>query len=265
MSQHDLVAKSCSAHNFLIWSQILKLFHRINHHIESMCREQHLGRYLEGQGHSMTLQQNRVRPITSFFEVRLKIYFTEMINILRRCVANNIWFATLKVKVTTWPCSTIVSGHNFVIWCRILKLFHRNDHHIETMCRAHHLGCYLEGQGHSMTLQQNRIQLITLLFDVRFYNHFWQITSLCPKPIRGALPGSTGSCFNTTPFVFFKDISCLYLKPINFCTFYNQFVGLSCYFISSLWKLLLCYIKSSRKSLLQSGKRNTIEIWASIQ
>ena len=32
------------------------------------------------------------------------------------------------------------------------KLFHRNDHHIETMCRAQHLGCYLEGQGHSMTL-----------------------------------------------------------------------------------------------------------------
>jgi len=29
------------------------------------CRAQHLGRYLEGQGHSMTLQQNRVRPITS--------------------------------------------------------------------------------------------------------------------------------------------------------------------------------------------------------
>jgi len=30
---------------------------------------QHLGRYLEGQGHSMTLKQNRVRPITLLFEV----------------------------------------------------------------------------------------------------------------------------------------------------------------------------------------------------
>jgi len=86
-------------------------------------------------------------------------------------------------------------AHNFLFWSRILKIFHRNDHHIDTMCRVHHLGCYLEGQGHSMTLQQNRIQLITLLFEVGFYNHFWQFTSLCPKPIRGALPGSTGSCF----------------------------------------------------------------------
>ena len=31
---------------------------------------QHLGRYLEGQGHSMTLKQNRVRPKTLLFEVR---------------------------------------------------------------------------------------------------------------------------------------------------------------------------------------------------
>jgi len=31
---------------------------------------QHLGRYLEGQGHHMTLMQNHVRPKTSLFEVR---------------------------------------------------------------------------------------------------------------------------------------------------------------------------------------------------
>jgi len=30
---------------------------------------QHFGRYLEGQGQSMTLKQNRVRPITLLFEV----------------------------------------------------------------------------------------------------------------------------------------------------------------------------------------------------
>jgi len=30
---------------------------------------QHLGRYLEGQGHFMTLKQNRVRPIALLFEV----------------------------------------------------------------------------------------------------------------------------------------------------------------------------------------------------
>jgi len=59
-----------------------------------------LGRYLEGQGQIMTLQQNRVRPITSLFEVGFQKYFTELITILRRCVARNIWVATLKVKVT---------------------------------------------------------------------------------------------------------------------------------------------------------------------
>jgi len=59
---------------------------------------------------------------------------------------------------------------------------------------SQHLGCYLEGQGHSMTLQQNRVLPITLLFEVGCYNYFWQTTSLCPIPFRGALPGSTGSC-----------------------------------------------------------------------
>jgi len=61
---------------------------------------QHLGRYLEGQGHSMTLKQYRVRPIPLFFEVRIKNYFTEMIAMSGRRVTRNIWFATLKVKVT---------------------------------------------------------------------------------------------------------------------------------------------------------------------
>jgi len=61
---------------------------------------QHLGRYLVGEGHSMTLQQNLVRPIILLFEVRFRNYFTEMITILRRRVARNIWVATLKVKVT---------------------------------------------------------------------------------------------------------------------------------------------------------------------
>jgi hypothetical protein len=65
-----------------------------------MCRAQHLGRYLGGQGYSMTLQQNRVRPITLLLEVGFINYFTEMITILRRRVARNIWVATLKVKVT---------------------------------------------------------------------------------------------------------------------------------------------------------------------
>jgi hypothetical protein len=64
------------------------------------CRAQHLGRYLEGQGHSMTLNKNRVQPITLLFEVGFYNFFTKMITILRRHVALNIWVATLKVKVT---------------------------------------------------------------------------------------------------------------------------------------------------------------------
>jgi hypothetical protein len=56
MSQHDFVAKSYPAHNF-IWSRILQLFHRNDHHIE-----------------------------------------------------RNIWVASLKVNVTAWPCTKIVTG-----------------------------------------------------------------------------------------------------------------------------------------------------------
>jgi len=108
-SQCHLAANSCPAHNIVIWSRISKTFHRNYHHIETTCRAQHLGRYLEGQGHSMTLQQNRVRPITLLFEVRFQNYFTEMITILIRRVVRNIWVATLKVKVTAWPCCKIVS------------------------------------------------------------------------------------------------------------------------------------------------------------
>jgi len=66
---HYLEAKLCRVHNFVIWSQILKLLHRNDRHIETTCHAQHLGRYLKGQGHSMTLKQNHVRPITLLFEV----------------------------------------------------------------------------------------------------------------------------------------------------------------------------------------------------
>jgi len=56
-----------------------------------MCRTQNLGRYLEGQGHSMTLQRNCVLPITLLFDVGFsKTKFIEMITILRQCVVSNI-------------------------------------------------------------------------------------------------------------------------------------------------------------------------------
>jgi len=44
---------------------------------------QDLGRYLEGQGHSMTLQQKRILPITLLFEVGFYNFLTEMITVLR--------------------------------------------------------------------------------------------------------------------------------------------------------------------------------------
>jgi len=165
---------------------------------------QHLGCYLEGQGHSMTLKQNRVRPITLLFEVWFQNYFTEMIAILRRRVTRKIRVATLKVKVTAWPWSKIVSGpklrylksdlktisqkwspywdivlrirfgslpwrsrsqhdlaakscpsHNLVFWSLILKLFYRNDNHIEMTCRAQQLGRFLEGQSHTWPCSKN--------------------------------------------------------------------------------------------------------------
>jgi len=51
--------------------------------------------------------------------------------------------------------------HNFVFWSLILKLFHRNNHHIEMTCRAQHLGP-------SMTLQLNCVWPITSVFKVKF-------------------------------------------------------------------------------------------------
>jgi len=40
----DLAENSCPTHNVVICSRILKLFHINNHHIETTCRAQHLGR-----------------------------------------------------------------------------------------------------------------------------------------------------------------------------------------------------------------------------
>jgi len=133
-SQHDLAAKSSPAHNFVIWNWISKIFYRNDHHIQTMCRAQNLGRYLEGQGHSITLQQNRVRPITSLFEVGFRNYFTEMITILRWCVARNIWVSTLKVKVKAWPCSKIMS---WPITLLFKVIFRNNFTEMITILRRH--------------------------------------------------------------------------------------------------------------------------------
>jgi len=126
--------------------------------------EQDLGRYLEGQGHSMTLQQNRIRPITLLFEVWFYNYYrndhhieTTFGSIPRRSRSQH----DLAAKKSC-------PAHNIFIWSRILQLFYRNDHHIEMRCRAQHFGPYQKGQGHGITLQQNRVQPITSLFEVPF-------------------------------------------------------------------------------------------------
>jgi len=62
-----------------------------------------------------------------------------------------------------------------ILYSQNLQLLNRNDHHIEMTCRAQYVGRYLEGLGHSMTLQHNRVWSITFLFEVGFYNFFTNI------------------------------------------------------------------------------------------
>jgi len=137
-----------------------------------------------------------------------------MITILRRRVARKFgslpWRSRSHHDISAKSCP----AHNFVIWSWILKLFHINDHHIKMVCYAQHFGRYLEGQAHSMTFQQNRVWPITLLFEIRFYNCFWQ-TTLCPIPIQGALLGSTGSCYTNCHWFLQNSISLRSLKYEN--------------------------------------------------
>jgi len=74
---------------------------------------------------------------------------------LKRLVKQLFYYAPRKINsgehiVAVLSVRNSCLAHNFVILSKILKLFHRNDHHIETMCRAQHLGHYLKGLGHSI-------------------------------------------------------------------------------------------------------------------
>jgi len=182
-SQHNLAAKSCPLNNFVIWSRILKLFHTSYHHIESICREQDLGCYLEGQGHSMTLKQNLVRPITSLFEVGFKTISQKLspywVDMLRAKFGSLPWRSRSQHDLAAKSCPL----HNLVIWSLVLQLSHRNDHHIELMCRAQYLGPYLDSQGHSMTLQQNCIWPITLLYEVPFKTYFTEMITILRRRV----------------------------------------------------------------------------------
>jgi len=73
-----------------------------------------------------------------------------------------------RMTLGTWKCNNVynihaqhlgrnIEGHSlkenkFIIWSLILKLFHVNDHHVETTCREQNMGRYLEGQCYSITL-----------------------------------------------------------------------------------------------------------------
>ena len=119
-SQNDLAAKSCPSNNFVIWSRILKIFHRNDHHIETTCCAQHLGRYLECQGHSMTFQQNSFRSITLWFSSRiLQLFHSNDHHIETMCRVQHLG---CYLKVQAKSCL----AQNFVIWSQILQLLLTN-------------------------------------------------------------------------------------------------------------------------------------------
>jgi len=97
---------------------------------------------------SVRMSRIRVWTITSLFEVGFLNYFTEMITILRRCVARKfgslLWSSRSQNDIAAKSCPT----HNFVIWSRIYKLIHGNDHRIKIyiMCRTQYLGHILYGE-----------------------------------------------------------------------------------------------------------------------
>ena len=95
-------------------------------------RTRKLSRYLEGQCHSMTLKQNRVRPITLLFEVGFKTISQKWspywVAVSRATFGSLPWRSMSQHDLATKLCPP----QNFVIWSSILKLFHRNDPHIES-------------------------------------------------------------------------------------------------------------------------------------
>ena len=74
-----------------------------------------------------------------------------------------------------------------------------------------------------MTLHQNRVRSITLLFEVGFYNYFWQITSLCPMPIRGALPGS-----DRLLFWYISFIAWVYFNLLGYLCWWRSIQAIIC-------------------------------------
>ena len=93
---------------------------------------------------SVRTSRIRVRPITLLVKVGFQNNFAEMITILGVCVARKFGSLPWRSRSQNDLAAKSCPAYNFVILGRISKIFHRNDHHIETTCRAQHLGRYLE-------------------------------------------------------------------------------------------------------------------------
>jgi len=203
MLQQDLAAKSCHLHNFVIWSRSLKLFHRNDHHIETikclacvqnLFGEHHPVRPAHVISYGLPIHETSVQALACpvwWFGYGLVLWTIPLCSSIKKW--SPYWADVSRARFRSLPwrlrsqhdfAAKSCPPHNLVIWSLVLQLWNSNDHHIELTCRAQHLGRYLKGQGHSMTLQQNCLWPITLLFEVGFHNYltkwslYWDDVSL---------------------------------------------------------------------------------------
>jgi len=137
-SQHYLAAKSCTAYNFVIWSQILKIFHRNDHHIEMTCRAQIWVATLKVKVTAWPCSQivsgQKLSYLISNFGKISQKWSSYLADVSLPTFGSLPWRSRSNYDLAAKSCP----AHNFVIWSQILQLFHRNDHHIVTTCRAQH-------------------------------------------------------------------------------------------------------------------------------
>jgi len=112
----------------------------------------------------------------------------------------NVTFTKLHCwRLTQFNKCVFLDADTLVSWMSFPRLFKKNYY----------------GQGHSMILQENCVRPITSLFEVRFYNYFWQTTSLCPIPFRGA--ALVENCFGLIMSISWPDLNVTSSFRINSC------------------------------------------------
>jgi len=111
-------------------------------------------------------------------------HLNKLIQVIRTCLLSQTIFEIV--------FNNIESACRTQIWSRILQLFYRNDKHIGMTCRVQHFGCYLEGQGHSMTLQQNQVRCLKSHFKTtsQKWSPYWDDVS---RTTFGSLPQNSRS------------------------------------------------------------------------